>query len=101
MAFRACASVFRWSMAHSTLPVPRTMARSSLLKFQFEPTPHPKTITQPTRKGFPMAKALQIKIVVAEDHHLVRKGLKSLLDSEASFDLVGEAGDGLEALQVT
>src|SRR5688500_20102907 len=48
-----------------------------------------------------MAKAVQITIVVAEDHHLVRKGLKSLLASEPSFDLVGEAGDGLEAVQIT
>jgi DNA-binding NarL/FixJ family response regulator len=48
-----------------------------------------------------MAKELKIKIVIAEDHHLVRKGLKSLLASEASFELVGEAGDGLEALQIT
>jgi DNA-binding NarL/FixJ family response regulator len=50
-----------------------------------------------------MAKVLQSKItiVLAEDHHLVRKGLKSLLAREEQFDLVGEAGDGLEALQMT
>lgn len=48
-----------------------------------------------------MAKGLLVKIVLAEDHHLVRKGLKSLLESESSFQLVGEAGDGLEALQMT
>ena len=48
-----------------------------------------------------MAKTLQIKLIIAEDHHLVRKGLKSLLTNEENFDLVGEAGDGLEALQLT
>jgi DNA-binding NarL/FixJ family response regulator len=48
-----------------------------------------------------MAKGLTIKIIVAEDHHLVRKGLKSLLQNEKTFELVGEAGDGLEALEMT
>ena len=48
-----------------------------------------------------MAKGLRIKIVLADDHHLVRKGLKSLLTGEQTFDLVGEAGDGLEAVQMT
>ena len=48
-----------------------------------------------------MAKQLQIRIVLAEDHHLVRKGLKSLLAKERDFDVVGEASDGLEALQMT
>jgi DNA-binding NarL/FixJ family response regulator len=48
-----------------------------------------------------MAKQAQIRIVLAEDHHLVRKGLKSLLTHENDFNVVGEAGDGLEALQIT
>lgn len=39
-------------------------------------------------------------IVLAEDHHIVRQGLKLLLGEETSFKLVGEAGDGLEAVQL-
>jgi DNA-binding NarL/FixJ family response regulator len=41
------------------------------------------------------------RIVVAEDHNLVRKGLTSLLEREPSLQLVGEAADGLEAVQMT
>ncbi len=41
-----------------------------------------------------------IKIVLAEDHHLVRQGLKLLLEAESAFRLVGEAGDGLEAVRL-
>ena len=41
-----------------------------------------------------------ITIVLAEDHHLVRQGLKLLLAAEKDFHLVGEAGDGLEAVQL-
>ena len=38
-------------------------------------------------------------VVIVEDHRLFREGLKSLLADKSSFDIVGEAGDGLEALR--
>jgi DNA-binding NarL/FixJ family response regulator len=41
-----------------------------------------------------------ISIVLAEDHNLVRKGLKSLLAAEAGLSLVGEAADGLQAVEL-
>ena len=41
-----------------------------------------------------------ITIVLAEDHHIVRQGLRLILEAEPSFRLVGEASDGLEALQL-
>ena len=37
-----------------------------------------------------------ITIVLAEDHHVVRQGLRALLDSEPGFTVVGEAANGLE-----
>jgi two-component system response regulator NreC len=39
-------------------------------------------------------------IVLADDHHVVRQGLRALLEAEQDFSVVGEAGDGLEALQL-
>jgi DNA-binding NarL/FixJ family response regulator len=41
-----------------------------------------------------------IRIGLAEDHKLVREGFKALLKSEPSFELVGEASDGLEAIEM-
>lgn len=41
-----------------------------------------------------------IKIVLADDHELVRDGIKSLLESEKEFHVVAEASDGKEALEV-
>jgi DNA-binding NarL/FixJ family response regulator len=38
------------------------------------------------------------KIVLAEDHTILREGLKSLLSSEPEFEVVAEAGDGREAI---
>jgi two-component system response regulator NreC len=40
-------------------------------------------------------------IVLADDHHVVRQGLRVLLEAQPDFQLVGEAGDGLEAVQLT
>ncbi|HUQ19689.1 MAG TPA: response regulator transcription factor [Gemmatimonadaceae bacterium] len=42
-----------------------------------------------------------IRIVLADDHAVVREGLKSLLNAQADMCVVGEAGDGATALEVT
>jgi DNA-binding NarL/FixJ family response regulator len=41
-----------------------------------------------------------INIILADDHQVVRKGLKALLSAEADFNIVGEAGDGLETVKL-
>jgi len=41
-----------------------------------------------------------VRIVVADDHQIFRDGLKRLLESEAGFQVVGEAADGVEAALV-
>ncbi len=40
------------------------------------------------------------KIILADDHHLVREGLRVLLETEPDFEVVGEAADGLSAIQM-
>jgi DNA-binding NarL/FixJ family response regulator len=42
-----------------------------------------------------------IRVVVADDQALVRVGLKVLLDTEDDLELVGEADNGLAAVEVT
>lgn len=39
-------------------------------------------------------------IVLADDHQVVRQGLRALLEAEPEFAVVGEAADGLEAAEV-
>jgi DNA-binding NarL/FixJ family response regulator len=41
------------------------------------------------------------RIVLADDHEVVRQGLRSLLVAEKDFDVIGEASDGLEACDLT
>jgi len=40
----------------------------------------------------------KIHIVLADDHVLVRKGIKAMLESEEEIEVVGEAGTGADAL---
>src|SRR5215470_15626610 len=40
-----------------------------------------------------------IRLLLADDHHLFRKGLASLLEKEPGFEIVGEAQDGVEAVR--
>jgi len=40
------------------------------------------------------------RILLADDHALVRQGLRSLLSAIADFEVVGEAADGREALKL-
>src|SRR5579871_3667242 len=63
-------------MNDGTTAIDNTIARSNLL----EP-----------RKG-------NIRILIADDHPIVRDGLKKLLALEEDFQIVGEAADGCEVL---
>ena len=42
---------------------------------------------------------MSIRIVVADDHAIVREGLKQILGAQADFRVVAEASDGHEALK--
>jgi DNA-binding NarL/FixJ family response regulator len=43
---------------------------------------------------------MTLSIVLADDHPLVRLGMRTLLESEPDFSIVGEAGDGLETTRL-
>jgi two-component system response regulator NreC len=39
------------------------------------------------------------EVIIAEDHTILREGIKALLSEEPDFVIVGEAGDGRQAIQ--
>jgi len=41
-----------------------------------------------------------IRIVLADDHAVLRAGLKSLLSAERDLEVVGEAGDGIDCVEL-
>ena len=43
---------------------------------------------------------MRIKILLAEDHKIVREGTRQLLEQSPSLEIVGEAADGLEVIRM-
>lgn len=41
----------------------------------------------------------KIKILIADDHSLVREGLKQILELEEDFQVIGQASNGIETLE--
>jgi NarL family two-component system response regulator YdfI len=41
-----------------------------------------------------------IRILVADDHLIIRQGLRLILETQEGFDLIGEASDGAEAVRL-
>ncbi len=42
-----------------------------------------------------------MRVLLADDHAIVRRGLRSLIESQPGFKVVAEAADGLEALRLS
>jgi two-component system nitrate/nitrite response regulator NarL len=47
-----------------------------------------------------LTESSHVRIVIADDHTIFRDGLRKLLESEPAFAVVGEAEDGVEAINV-
>ena len=45
--------------------------------------------------------SLPTKVLLADDHGVVRKGLRFLLQTDPDIEVVGEASDGREAVRMT
>jgi two-component system response regulator NreC len=45
--------------------------------------------------------APKVKILVVDDHAIVREGVRMILAKESDLEVVGEAGDGAQALELT
>ncbi|HEY0699154.1 MAG TPA: response regulator transcription factor [Micromonospora sp.] len=58
------------------------------------PAAQPSPATAPARSGAP------IKVLLADDQHLVRAGFRLLLDVQDDIQVVGEATDGSEAVRL-
>jgi DNA-binding NarL/FixJ family response regulator len=43
----------------------------------------------------------QIRLIIADDHPVVREGLAAILETQPDFEVLAEAADGLEAVRLT
>lgn len=48
----------------------------------------------------PRNPAPKIRVLLADDHAIVREGIKRILAEEPDIEVVGEAGDGLQAVEM-
>jgi DNA-binding NarL/FixJ family response regulator len=42
---------------------------------------------------------LKVRILLADDHAVVRRGLRMVLDAEPDLEVIAEASDGVEAVE--
>src|SRR5262249_28982841 len=66
---------------------------------------HPAARAGPQRRnlrhaGAPMTMTLATRILLADDHAVLRRGLPLVLEGEPDLRVVAEAGDGAEAVQL-
>ena len=56
--------------------------------------------SEPVEAGFEGHKSNVIRVLVAEDHTVVRDGLVAIIKQEADMDVVAETGDGQQAAEL-
>ena len=57
-------------------------------------------MTYPVKSLSPMQATKRVRVLIADDHPVVRFGLKSMLDLHPRIEVVGEAATGTETLEV-
>lgn len=43
---------------------------------------------------------MKIRIILADDHSMIREGIKQLLEMDSDFTVIGQAGDGVECVKL-
>src|SRR5215212_9556452 len=55
---------------------------------------------QDERSPDPDTRSTPARLVLVDDHHLLRRGFRSLLAGEPDLEVVGEASNGREAIEI-
>ena len=57
--------------------------------------------SQSSTKKTPREAEMNIRVLLSDDHRIVREGLRTLLDKEPDIEVVGEAEDGRSTIELT
>src|SRR5712671_891690 len=76
-----------------------TSKKKVTAKFQ-KPGKKPTSVAMKTPKANDTSKKPRIGILIADDHSVLRQGLVSLIGFESDMMVVGEAGNGREAVEL-
>jgi CheY-like chemotaxis protein len=80
-----------------TLTVPLAQCAALAPPVAAVPQPTPSAQAAEIASGLP---GVRIRVLLADDHAITRKGLRQLLGEEPDILIVGEATDGLEAVEL-
>ena len=80
----------------ATLTLPLRGARRA----GHEVGPQPLKPVSPSLTGLSRLAARPIRVLLVDDHAMVRQGLRAVLDAYADLHVVGEAQDGAEAVKL-
>lgn len=78
----------------------RLLAPAKLREYRVGPTSPATPAARPGGPAAPESGSRRARVVVADDHAIFREGLIGLLRQETFLDVVGEAGDGHEAVRL-
>ncbi len=85
------------SIIHSSVPLKQAIQLLKTEEFDLILSePHNKAIMRPQAKSLTMDN--KIRILIVDDNPILREGIKSVLSHSPVFDIVGEAADGVEAI---
>ena len=77
------------------LPLPEREERE-----QREETPRTFAPVVPVAPVSPVSKVSKIRVLLVDDHTVMRQGLRSIVTAYDHMEVVGEAGDGMEAVEL-
>ena len=63
-------------------------------------SPYPAQPVQAESERLKAEKQVRYRVLLADDHQVMRQGLIALLDSQPDIQMIGEAADGREALEM-
>jgi hypothetical protein len=84
----------RGTLLRVTLPLSGAFPKPSKAMFRRQPNSPPRWC------GTEAWRMAQIRILLADDHNILRDGMRLLLERQPGFVVVGEAADGRETLQL-
>jgi len=83
-------------MAPAHLAPPQTETKPTAAKSQLTASPQPTAPVQ----GILLETKRKIRVLLADDHPVMRQGLTRLLQEQPDIKVVGEAGDGQQAVDL-
>ena len=99
----SCASPTTATASTPGAPRPRRPRRSTGMRERARPRRRPRATSSPrparARRVELRHRRCRMRILIADDHGVVRGGLRLLLDRQADMEVVGEAADGAEAVE--